>query len=277
MQWRLILDKAACGAWNMAVDEALLLSHAAGDAPPTLRFYDWEPACISIGRFQETRKAEGGTRNSQQKAVETHHSPLTTHHFDLVRRPTGGRAVLHQHEITYCAVVNEALLPCDARSVVGAYRWLSTGLAAGLHTLGVNAVLAKPTPDLSCRASAQTANCFSSAARCDFLVGEKKLIGAAQCRKRGVILQHGSLLLEMDGAAWEAAIGGSMDAVVSLQSLGVTASRPTIIAALGAGLESTLDISLCEGVLDAGECTTASRLHREKYTQHAWNHFGDCG
>src|SRR5688500_13569424 len=104
MIWRLILDGAAAGAWNMAVDEALLLSHAAGAAPPTVRFYDWQPACVSLGRCQKFDAARAAT--------------IRDCGFDLVRRPTGGRAVLHQHEITYCIVVGAELLPAHCRSVL---------------------------------------------------------------------------------------------------------------------------------------------------------------
>jgi len=268
MIWRLLLDGAASGAWNMAVDEALLLSYGRPRTPPTLRFYSWQPPCVSLGRFQF--KNEGaGTKARGEPAVTSSFS-VSTSSFDVVRRPTGGRAVLHQHEITYAVVISERLLPAGARSVVGAYRWLSSGFIAGLERLGVAAALARSTP----AASHRTTNCFASAAQCDFLVDNRKLIGAAQCRKQGIILQHGSLLLDADRAAWEAVVGGSMQDTVTLKSLGVTAPAEAIIQALCAGVESALQVSLQPGVLSEQETALAHRLRYEKYSCPAWNEHG---
>src|SRR5687768_12252425 len=117
MQWRLILHGAADGAWNMAVDEALLRVQSAGDAPPTVRFYSWTPACVSIGRFQDVSSLQPEFINGMLQADEgktaklfttdqARHAAPPPHHLTtpppaLVRRPTGGRAVLHQHEVTY--------------------------------------------------------------------------------------------------------------------------------------------------------------------------------
>lgn len=256
MKWRLLLDGASSGAWNMAVDETLLLCHAADDSPPTLRFYDWNPACISLGRFQKTHPQ---------------HSPQHSQ-FDLVRRPTGGRAVLHQHEITYAAVLREELLPPDARSVVGAYRFLSAGFIEGLKRLGIEAALARAES-----ASEGADNCFASSARCDFLVDGRKLIGAAQCRKRGAVLQHGSILLEADARAWEDALGGSMRGTVSLRDLGITASRATIVEALCAGVSQSLGARLELGSLSAREEEMAHCLHKQKYALASWNEQRNAG
>jgi lipoate-protein ligase A len=232
----------------MAVDEALLLSHAAHQTPPTVRFYDWQPTCVSLGRFQKFDEARA--------------LAIRERGFDLVRRPTGGRAVLHQHEITYCIVVNADLLPVNCRSVIGSYRWLSQGFAAGLSDLGIDAALAKASPN----PSRNIANCFSSAAQCDFLVEDRKLIGAAQCRKNGAILQHGSLLLDIDNAAWVGVLGGSMNHTASLRALGITGSRTAVIEALCRGLERSLQVSLEQSVLGEAEIAVASRLHKEKYS-----------
>jgi len=252
MIWRLILDGAAPGAWNMAVDEALLLSHAAGAVPPTLRFYDWQPACVSLGRLQKL----DDTRGLNIAAIKASG-------FDMVRRPTGGRAVLHQHEITYSIVLSMDLLPFDCRAVVSSYAWLNRGFTAGLHDLGLDGMFTRSAADTS---AAGAANCFSSAAQCDFLVADKKLIGSAQYRRRGVILQHGSLLLDVDRAAWQAALGGAMERTTSLRELGVTHARAEVIAALCAGMERTVPVSLQQAVLDAPEMAVATRLHTEKYS-----------
>jgi len=257
MNWRLLRDGAASGTWNMAVDEAMLLSY---DGTPTLRFYDWKPACLSLGRFQ-------------QWSPDWDTPEFAAWRFEVVRRPTGGRAVLHQHEITYSVVIGEELLPADKRSVIGSYRWLSSAFIEGLRNLGIEAALARSGVVPSGRATQGDANCFSAAALCDFLVDDKKLIGAAQCRKNGVVLQHGSLLLEIDQAAWQASAGGSMAEAVSLQSLGIVTNRTRAIAVLGEGVERTFGVRLKNERLRPGEQELATQLHQNKYNRCEWRKF----
>jgi lipoate-protein ligase A len=256
-QWRLILDGAADGAWNMAVDEALMLCHVDSSTriegppqsqQPILRFYNWNPACLSLGRFQ--------------KWPEWSLSPQ----FDIVRRPTGGRAVWHQHEITYCAVLREELLPRESRSVAGAYAWLSRGFIEGLKELGVNATLAP-----SGRDRVQTSDCFATATRADFVVDGRKLLGAAQLRRNGVVLQHGSLLIKLDETAWRAAVGSPPNQVATLESLGVIASRKKVVAALCDGCETAMDISLLKSRLSAAETALAQHLRIAKSDDCVWN------
>lgn len=251
--WRLIGDEEFSGAQNMARDEALLLC-ADENSPPVLRFYDWNPACVSIGRLQ--KDSSFIIENSS---------------FDFVRRPTGGRAVLHQSEITYCAVLHRTHLPPESRSVVGAYNWFSSGFIAGLKTLGVQAELAAAPRKGS---TPFAANCFQSAAQCDFVVDNRKLIGAAQCRKNDVILQHGSLLLDVDETAWRQATGETMSNAVSLRALGVSALRVEIIQALCAGMESVWNISFENSVFSGAENQMADALLARKYALAAWNENG---
>jgi lipoate-protein ligase A len=256
--WRLIRDQEYSGAQNMARDEALLLCHRENSAP-VLRFYNWNAPCVSIGRLQKnfdfSRAHNAG--------------------YQVVRRPTGGRAVLHQNEITYCAVVHASHLPRESRSVIGAYNWLSAGFIAGLQTLGIRAQLgsahAGHTPGST--PGAPAANCFGAAAQCDFLVGDKKLIGAAQCRQNDVVLQHGAILLDIDEAAWHNAIGGEMEGAISLRALGVLPAREEIIRALAAGLESAWNIRFQSSVITTKESQLASRLHREKYSTADWTRY----
>lgn len=242
----------------MARDEALLLCQSETTAP-ILRFYDWRAPCVSIGRLQKNFDFARAQLDTQRGG------------FEVVRRPTGGRAVLHQSEITYGAVFHASHLPRASRSVVGAYNWLAMGFLAGLQTLGVRAQLgsahAGSTPGMG---SAPAANCFQAAAQCDFLVGDKKLIGAAQCRKHDVVLQHGAILLDIDETSWHNAVGGAMNGAVSLRALGVLQTRAAIIAALVAGLANAWDIAFENSVINAKEQALASCLHREKYSTLSW-------
>jgi lipoate-protein ligase A len=247
--WRLMRDDAARGAWNMAVDEAMLLAHAENLTPPTLRFYDWDPFCLSLGRLQKQLPAA---------ALEANRT------FDVVRRPTGGRSVWHSREITYSVVMREELLPEDARSVEGAYRWLSEGFLRGLAGLGLPVEMAPNG------VRTNGANCFAASASCDFLADGKKLIGAAQCRKHGAVLQHGSLLLDIDEGQWQSHAGGPMDGAISLAQLAPGLGREEVIAALASGFAGVTGGSWSEGGLSAVESRMADSLYSDKYSNEDW-------
>src|SRR3989454_2439875 len=125
--WRLLVDAPAGGAWNMAVDEVLLDGVAAGTTPPTLRFYEWTPPCLSLGYFQPFDVVD--LDGCRALGVE------------VVRRPTGGRAILHDRELTYSVALPAPLLGHDA-GILPSYRRLSLALQAGLRRLGINVGLA---------------------------------------------------------------------------------------------------------------------------------------
>src|SRR5207248_5632486 len=124
--WRLLLDPPAEGAWNMAVDEVLLDGVAAGSSPPTLRFYSWMPACLSLGYFQPSSVVN--VEGCRGLGIE------------IVRRPTGGRAILHDRELTYSVALPAFVLGHDA-GILPSYRRLSLALQAGLARLGIEVSL----------------------------------------------------------------------------------------------------------------------------------------
>ena len=249
--WRLLRDGAATGARNMAVDETLLGSAAQGHS--TLRFYAWQPHCLSLGRLQK----------SLPPAVFAGELGR-----DVVRRPTGGRAVWHAHEITYALAMPLDGLPAEFRTVSGAYRWLSDGFRAGLRAMGVPAQMAAQG------VRAQGPNCFAASASCDFLVEGKKLIGAAQCRRDDALLQHGSLLLSIDRAQWETRAGGPMHDAISLAELDVATATPPdverIIEQLCRGFALTSGAHLEAGALSPTEEARARQLQHEKYESQTW-------
>lgn len=246
----------------MATDEALLWNMQPGDAP-VVRFYDWNPSCLSLGRFQKVEDvAARGIWG-----------------VDVVRRPTGGRAVWHQHEITYCLVMREEYLPPNERSVAASYRRLSEGFLQGLKTLGVGAEIApgneraaslNPTSSTRTRRDLSP-NCFETATRADFVVNGRKLLGAAQCRRGGAILQHGSLLIDVEENAWKSRVGGSLGGIVTLRSLGVAVSRDKVVRALCEGLQQAWNASLQPDVCNPSEVDVARLLLRNKYKAGAWN------
>jgi len=170
--WRLLPDAAGDAAWNMALDEALLESHRLGLTPPTLRFYSWEPAALSLGYAQPLGDVNLDACREAGIAV--------------VRRSTGGRAVLHQGEFTYAVIASEGF----PASVAGTYRMITEVLAQAIARLGVPADIA---PGKLSRAG--SASCFQSATQADLVALGRKLVGSAQTRRDGAFLQHGSLML----------------------------------------------------------------------------------
>jgi len=179
--WRLIVSPQASGPLNMAIDEALLEAVEAGEAPPTLRLYAWEPPCLSLG--------------VAQPAADVDLAALRRAGWDLVRRPTGGRAILHTDEMTYSIVagIDEPLV---AGGILPSYRRMSRGLLAALAELGLATRATKgeghdPGPS-------GNPVCFENPGAYEITAGERKLIGSAQVRRKRGVLQHGTLPLKGD-------------------------------------------------------------------------------
>jgi lipoyl(octanoyl) transferase len=177
--WRLLLDPPATGAWNMAVDEVLLDGVASGSAPPTLRFYGWAPACLSLGYFQGFEVVDlAGCRRLG---------------VDVVRRPTGGRAILHDRELTYSVALPLRLLGEDGGVLTSYYR-LSRALERGLTRLGAPVQLA---PESAAQPALDHGPvCFDRPSAHEILLDGRKLVGSAQVRRAAAVVQHGSILIE---------------------------------------------------------------------------------
>lgn len=179
--WRLIVDdQPRSGAANMAMDQALAESAATGDAPPTLRFYRWSPPAVSLGRHQAMTDLD----------VDVIHELG----YEIVRRPTGGRAILHTDELTY-AVTAAADEPRVSGSLMDAYLRLSNALLTGLQKVGLAAD--KAAGDVRAGPNVSAA-CFEVPSAYEITAHGRKLIGSAQSRRAGYVLQHGSLPLVGD-------------------------------------------------------------------------------
>jgi len=185
MRWQLIVDPALDGRTNMEVDAALL-DEAENAAQPTtvIRFYQWMPATLSLGRHQKLEQA------ADLEFCGEHGIPI-------VHRPTGGRAVLHDDELTYAVASNE-LDRFNGASVYQTYRSISEALRLGLERLGVPAVLAPETRKLGLARNGPDHPCFASPSRYELTANARKIIGSAQRRRRRSFLQHGSILITCD-------------------------------------------------------------------------------
>ncbi len=189
---RLILDPPAAGRLNMALDEALLETAARGLVPPTLRLYTFEPPALTLGRAQPLSDV---ARDACADAC-----------VDVVRRPTGGRAVLHDRDLTYSVV-----LPISpGETIANSYDRLSRAIALAISSLGMpaavvpgsldrnrsKAILERPTcPRRTDEARERPADCFAVSTVADLVVDGRKIVGSAQVRRHGFLLQHGSIRL----------------------------------------------------------------------------------
>lgn len=167
------------GAAQMATDEALLRAVAGGHSPPTLRFYAWHPPCLSLGHAQPESDVDWAR--------------LQARGWHAVRRPTGGRAILHTDELTY-AIIAPQSDPRLAGGIVDSYRRLSAGLLYALRLLGVDARADQKSADLN----PHNPVCFEAPSNYEITWQGRKLVGSAQKRAQGVVLQHGSLPLYGD-------------------------------------------------------------------------------
>ncbi len=219
VRWRLLLDAPGAGPWNMAVDDALLRSARSG-APPTLRFYSWDGAWLSLGLSQPLAPARLAVCREVGVGV--------------VRRATGGRAVLHGADLTYAVAAPAAALPAGLHAT---YALLGEALGQGLSALGIASQrggAGAPEPQ------AGEFDCFQSLATDELCVAGRKLAGSAQRRTGEGVLQHGSLRLAPDSARARAAAGLELGAATSLAELGFTFTAEAVRDALIGGFASVL-------------------------------------
>ncbi|WP_010284618.1 lipoate--protein ligase family protein [Bacillus timonensis] len=184
--WRFI-DSGNCSPeFNMALDEALLDWNSEGKIPPTIRFYGWNPPTLSIGYFQKVER-------------EIDLDAVRKYGLGFVRRPTGGRGVLHDQELTYSVIVSEDH-PEMPQTVTEAYRVISEGVLQGFRKLGLDAYFAVPktAEEREGLKNPRSAVCFDAPSWYELVVEGRKVAGSAQTRQKGVILQHGSILLDID-------------------------------------------------------------------------------
>jgi len=243
-RWRLLETGARPGAWNMACDRAVLDAVGRGAAPPTVRFYGWDPPAVSLGRHQPDPDPDAA-------------AVLAARGVTWVRRPTGGRAVYHgppAEELTYAVIAPLSVPPLDG-SLADAYRGIHEALAEGVRTLGAEASLAPRRPGRAPRPTDRRA-CFAASVPWEIQVDGRKLLGSAQRRSRLALLQHGSLPLAGDQAplraAWPDSLGPAASTTLS-EAVGRRVEFAEAAAALAAALACGLGIELAPGGLTADE------------------------
>ncbi len=280
MKWRLIKDSYHTGFMNMAIDEAIMIAHREGLVPPTIRFYQWSPAAVSLGYFQDLKK-------------EIDVDACKNLGIDIIRRPTGGKAVLHDKELTYSFIIKENH-PLVNDSILETYKKISGGMIRGLFYLGIKAELVPLREKLKSSSSGNEIKsiishsdiksiCFSVPSQYEVQVEGKKIVGSAQVRKREIVLQHGSLLIELEK--------DKLFSVFNFPSVQIREGLKTRFKAtsleeilkrkinfselseiLPRGFEEEFGVKLSEGKLTEQEEKISKDLLKNKYSTYEWNY-----
>lgn len=258
LEWiRLLFDEPLPGVRNMSVDEALMRS-AQREGRATLRFYRWEPGCLSFGRNQSARGAYDAAA-AEARGI------------DVVRRPTGGRAVYHHRELTYSVTAPASLWG----SLRDTYCRINRALAHGLGTVGVPVACAgdRLPPGGSPRPTARA--CFRDPLPGEVTAAGRKLIGSAQWRDGGALLQHGSILLQDEQAVVEqlrtqqTGTSAASGAISLSELLGRPPGAEALVPALARGFEAEFGLAVQPGELDEAERGSASGLEA-RYADPTW-------
>jgi lipoate-protein ligase A len=253
--WRLLKLETKNAYMNMAIDEAIFRARIENLVPNTLRFYRWKPSAVSIGKFQKMED-------------EVHLESCRKHGVDVVRRITGGGTVYHdaEGEITYSVVANKKDL--NVRDITDVYAKIYAGIVEALKILGINADFnegdARNCPNLT--------------------VKGKKISGSAQSHKKGVVLQHGTILLDVDlekmftflRVPWAKtcidAVNVAKHKITSIKKeTGKIFSLEEVNRALIEGYRRAFKAELLDGELTSYERELAEKLCREKYVTDAWS------
>lgn len=262
--WRLIIDPPQDGPLNMAVDELILSAVGAGEQPPTLRLYGWQPACLSLGYGQP--------------ATDADRERIAARGWQIVRRATGGRAILHTDELTYSVTLPLAH-PLATGSIVDSYRRLSAALLRALQRLGASVDADEKAPGTKLIGPI----CFEVPSDYEITANGKKLVGSAQMRKQGAALQHGSLplwgdvaricdaLVFVDETVREQAKARVRERAATFADvMGETITWDDAAQAVAGGFAEAFDLAWDKRPLSAAERTRAHELRESRYATEDW-------
>jgi len=249
-KWRLLKTENNSAALNMAIDRAVIVTNSNKKVPPTVRFFTWKPPAISIGYFQSLRD-EVDLNNCKKLGV------------DYVRRITGGGAVFHEEELTYSIIIPEPH-PQVPKNIMGSYGRICGAVIKGLKNLGIESEY-KPINDI--------------------ITSGKKISGNAQTRKMKTVLQHGTVLTDVDVDKMfsllkvpnekikDKLIADVKERVTSIKHvLGREISFDDVAKAMKKGFEEEFNVELVEGTLTDEEIDLAKKFEKECFSARDWNH-----
>lgn len=249
-EWRLLKTEDNAGAVNMAIDKAVLVANSDKKVPPTVRFYTWKPPTISIGYFQSLKE-------------EVNLNKCKEFGIDYVRRITGGGAVFHEEELTYSIVISESH-PQIPRNIMKSYSRICGAIIKGLKNMGIESEY-KPINDI--------------------ITNGKKISGNAQTRKMKTVLQHGTVLTDVDVDKMfsllkvpnekikDKLIADVKDRVTSIKHyLGKRVPFDHVAEAMKKGFEEEFNVELYEGTLTDEESGLSKKFEKECFSSWDWNH-----
>ncbi|MFW5986001.1 MAG: lipoate--protein ligase family protein [Halanaerobiales bacterium] len=268
-EWRLIDSGISDAYYNMALDEAVMKAHRQNLVPPTIRFYGWSPPGLTLGYFQQIDR-------------EVDREACTRYNIDIVRRLTGGRAILHDDELTYSIITtnDEKYLPSG---ILDSYKIISKGIINGLKNIGLKVEL-KPVEKGKKAGTGFSPACFDAPSWYEVVADGKKLVGSAQTRQQGIVLQHGSIPFTLDEDLLFSILKTGSDRVkerlkekfrrkataVNYQS----DKKPdiqTVKNAIRHGWEKVFSVKITEDELLPEEKKWAQELKVNKYATEDWN------
>ncbi|MFH1336004.1 MAG: biotin/lipoate A/B protein ligase family protein [Candidatus Zixiibacteriota bacterium] len=277
--WRVISTGYNDAFFNMALDEALLISCQKSNSPPILRLYQWKPPGISLGYSQGTAKTV-----DLKKCRDIH--------IDVVRRITGGRAVLHESELTYSVCASASEFPELGRNTLQTYRIISQALLESLLIIGIEGEWVKPARELESSSSPTMVAkpCFVSTSRYEITVNGRKLIGSAQRRfcahldlsAKESFIQHGSILtgtgrynladfLPPEGSGEKIKLDLEGSSTNLKEILKRELESRELISALKTGFSKIFDAEMTDSSISAEEFNRACVLKKSKYKTSQWN------
>ncbi len=255
--WRFI-DSGPCAAsYNMAVDEATATFVRKGDAPATLRIYGWDRLSVSLGSFQ--------------RMTDVNIDFCTANNIPVVRRPTGGRAILHSDEFTYS--FSSANNGTFSRGLLDSYMQLGVALKAALEFLGLHLVM--KTERESAKNLARSPLCFGSTSFGEITFKGRKLVGSAQKRWKDGFLQQGSIPYSIDGEKLKRIFapgppGNSNNSIVGLREVIACLDTERLKEAVRLAFENSFRVKLTPSALSQEEDLLARELESRKYRSPEW-------
>lgn len=262
--FRCIDTKVNDAYFNMAVDECLLESVSQGLSSPVLRFYGWNPPGLSLGYFQKVNSSVNVNFCKENNV-------------SIVRRLTGGRTVLHSDEITYSIIIPESH-ELASGSITSSYKNISVGILEGLKKAGVPAEIS-----LGSSKESRSSACFEATSKYEIVINGKKIVGSAQTRKKGCLLQHGSIVISLDLEFFSKMLclnesqrslflNGFREKASDIQTqTGVKYERGVLIDGLKYGFENFTNIELVDDELSQSEMDRINILY-DKYKSDEWTY-----
>ncbi len=258
-EWRLIISGPGSASYNMALDEAIADMVRKGNAPPTLRLYTWDKPTVTLGCFQ--------------KASSINIKYCISENIPVVRRPTGGRAVLHGHELTYGFAAGTAG-GLFSHGLLDSYRRISAAFVLALNRTGL---LAEAKKDREKGAMlARNPHCFQSASFGEISINRKKAVGSAQKRWSNGLLQQGSIPYTYDKdfhckVFGEEAASALQDMMTNIQKETAQFNEAEFINNVAESFEETFGVRLKSSLPSEEECLLAGDLEDRKYLRREWN------